>query len=565
MIFMFFISRLKALSFHYLTITNKQIILLIFCLFFPYHIWFAQILSPDPVAWNNSHLIQYCRKQNSTDRTLPTSQWIEWFYNMLNSPWFVFAPNTAFWQSTQPLNSCYIKCKEWRTWPTCDVPPKPQGGVCWSLTPRSTLTSTTTWLCVSSWWVAWFVETQTGRSYQCLGKFNWPTVQCTVLKPSCTFNGVTVLHGQWITWYKAANPPANQTCTSPDFSKFLICQNGVLANASTYPSLSCSDNNSCTFHGKVIPHGGVTTGFKLSMMPEWWFCGGDNEWTLTCQNWNLLNVTTYPHASCTLDQGIDPLPYLVAIIDSYRKNPQLKCKWRLKMNDIADHPYKMEIETMINNCAMIWYLYKSWTPFKPSREVSRGEFFMTVARLMNLWDKLFLDKNRVTRTNFVDLPLKISFLPYINRLQRKWFLDAFIVVKSKRERYIDPDKPITHKEIRTFMEPILISRGQSTDILERYGIEKDADDLFFLRGEVPPLMIDIFAKDGYLMMGYNVEFLEILVEKIRSYSIPQRRSFLTRLRQRIEVLSYEDMYAMHLDKNSLQRDIDDALAWLRRF
>jgi hypothetical protein len=110
------------------------------------------------------------------------------------------------------------------------------------------------------------------------------------------------------------------------------------------------------------------------------------------------------------------------------------------------------------------------------------------------------------------------------------------------------------------MEPILISRGQSTDILERYGIEKDADDLFFLRGEVPPLMIDIFAKDGYLMMGYNVEFLEILVEKIRSYSIPQRRSFLTRLRQRIEVLSYEDMYAMHLDKNSLQRDIDDALA-----
>jgi hypothetical protein len=25
------------------------------------------------------------------------------------------------------------------------------------------------------------------------------------------------------------------------------------------------------------------------------------------------------------------------------------------------------------------------------------------------------------------------------------------------------------------------------------------------------------------------------------------------------------MYAMHLDKNSLQRDIDDALAWLRRF
>ena len=101
---------------------------------------------------------------------------------------------------------------------------------------------------------------------------------CSVSQASsCTLNGQTIDHNQSVTAYQASTVDFGSTCSSQSRT----CNNGVLSG--TYGFSSCSENDpvSCTFNGLSVLHGGMVTAYETDSVSYGGICNSEMR---TCSN-----------------------------------------------------------------------------------------------------------------------------------------------------------------------------------------------------------------------------------------------------------------------------------------
>lgn len=122
---------------------------------------------------------------------------------------------------------------------------------------------------------------------------------------SCTFNGLTLLHGSSVTAYQSSTVSSGQTCVS----QTRTCSNGSLSGSYGYATcvgVSVPLTNApCSWNGQTVAHGSSVSAYLASSVASGQSCTSQ---TRTCSNGTLSG--SYAYASCS----VQPAPSGTATI-----------------------------------------------------------------------------------------------------------------------------------------------------------------------------------------------------------------------------------------------------------
>lgn len=485
--------------------------------------------------------------------------------------WTPTVPNWA-WQSQSNSGACYVQCVWGYSGPTCQI---------W---PTCTFNSLT----IAQWWtITWYKSDIAPEWKTCEDISNAQRLVCSngSLAGASTYSFASCLNPTTplATW---ANASWNQSVDLV-FSGHTSSLNSVNSQARQYLMYNFTLVNNGT---------GVATGVKViydlsdvfeevnadtlhilsgnDLIFQLWTVSGQTQKTVTINvrvKYNITGTSIVNTATITgfidsvttnnisvlsipvitlstpvdTSSFIDPLPTLNAFITRYRWNPQFDCK-KPAMSDIALHPEKLYIESIINNCAMVGYQFKTRNAFAPDKAITRGEWVVTVSKILNLWNPGFKNTLSTKKSSFSDVTWSLT--PYITWSQEQWLITDMI----DTTKVFKPNSAISQQDAKSVLFKIFKLRWDDTKILSSY---LNSSDKNLKRGDVPKTLIRLFQKDGYLMVGQNVQFLNYMSQRLELLDLSKRKPFVDNLISRINSLRSDRLTRIWLDKETLLWDL----------
>ncbi len=110
---------------------------------------------------------------------------------------------------------------------------------------------------------------------------------------SCLFNGSTITHGDKVIAYKKTTVPFGNSCETEE----RLCENGSLSGSAQYGSCTVGEPASCLFNGQTLAHGAVKKAFKTSSVPFGSSCESEDR---SCSDGALSG--SFEYGSCSVGQ-----------------------------------------------------------------------------------------------------------------------------------------------------------------------------------------------------------------------------------------------------------------------
>jgi len=110
----------------------------------------------------------------------------------------------------------------------------------------------------------------------------------------CSFNGLTVEHGDFVTAYLSETVPAGGSCSS----QTRTCFNEVLSGSYKFKDCEVSEALSCTFNGQILGEGQAVNAYQSESVAFGSTCTSQ---TRICSNGTLSG--SYVYSDCVVDSG----------------------------------------------------------------------------------------------------------------------------------------------------------------------------------------------------------------------------------------------------------------------
>ncbi len=119
---------------------------------------------------------------------------------------------------------------------------------------------------------------------------------CEVDKPAqCLFNGITIADGQSVKAFQTSSVPYGSSCDSQS----RLCSNGILSGTSSFASCEVNKPAACLFDGKTIAHGEMVTGFASPAVAAGTVCSSEQK---VCSNGTLSGKNLF--STCVVEKPV---------------------------------------------------------------------------------------------------------------------------------------------------------------------------------------------------------------------------------------------------------------------
>lgn len=121
---------------------------------------------------------------------------------------------------------------------------------------------------------------------------------CEVDRPAmCLFNGVTIAHGQTVNAFVSSTAAFGDVCKNES----RLCSNGVLSGSSQFASCEVNKPAMCLFNGKTIAHGEIVFGYTSPTVPNGSLCSSEER---KCSNGQLSGKNLFE--TCVVEAMVCP-------------------------------------------------------------------------------------------------------------------------------------------------------------------------------------------------------------------------------------------------------------------